>query len=100
MYGYRQKLGDDVCISLLFINKVTGCDTTSQFCTIGKGIVIEAIIKIKLNQYVEMYMPSSATHKVIEQLCKKVACFLCNRNEEEAISKLRRRIFEKEDQQC
>lgn len=70
MYGYRQKLEHDICISLLFINKSTGYDTTSQFCTIGKGTVFEAMIQ-KLHQYVEMYMSSSVTHKVIEKVCKR-----------------------------
>lgn len=63
MYGYRQKLEHDICISLLFINKSTGYDWWRA------GICI-AMIK-KLHQYVEMYMSSSVTHKVIEKVCKR-----------------------------
>ena len=54
IYRYGQKLGDDICRSLLFIHAFTGCETL-QFCTKGKGMTFKALLEISnLYQFVEI----------------------------------------------
>ena len=45
IYDYRAKLGDNICNSILFIHGFSGCDTTSQFSSIGKGTAFDLLVK-------------------------------------------------------
>ena len=49
--GYlKATLGEDICQCILFIHAFTGCDTTSQFCRIGKGTCFSKLVKSKALQ--------------------------------------------------
>ena len=41
----QEILGHDVCLQLMFIHAMTGCDTTSRIFTVGKNAVFQKLVK-------------------------------------------------------
>ena len=41
----QQALGSDMCENILFVHAILGCDTTSSFYRIGKGLLLKAFVR-------------------------------------------------------
>ena len=96
IHQYRKTLGEELCNSLLFIHAYSGCDTTSQFCGIGKGTAFDSFIKnAKIRIVVEQFSKTGNTKDHIEEAGEIAARILYHAQEAENINELQKRLLSK-----
>ena len=87
IHRYRDILGHDRCSVLLFIHAFTGCDTTSQFCGIGKGTSFKTLIDHKdVPKLAKIFSTVVSTCQDIEEAGEATSLILYNGKEGESIN--------------
>ena len=96
IHKYKDILGENTCQSILLIHAFTGCDTTSQFCSIGKGRAFGMLIKYVFLTKISVKLSSpGATHDDIREAGEQLACYLYRGKKNETLLQLRLRIFQR-----
>ena len=94
IYHYRRIMGEELCSNLLFIHAFSGCDTTSQFCGIGKGTAFDLFVRnVNVQKLAVEFSKTGNTQERIEESGEMAAHILYNANEVESINALRMRLL-------
>ena len=89
----KEKLGLEVCHFLPFIHALTGCDTTSRFYGIGKGIALKKLeADPHFKQQAEVFTGSSTKEEIVQAGEEAISC-LYSGFPGENLNKLRCRRF-------
>ena len=70
----QQALGEDICQSLLFVQAITGCDTTLRLFGVGKGTLTLKKLKAEnaFHEAVHVFSKPTATMKKVVSAGEKV----------------------------
>jgi len=88
-------LGHGLCSQLLFINAMTGCDTTSRIVGVGKKSAFQKLVKGNpvLQSCANALTIQHQTTQIIEDLGCQVMSFLFGGKHADSLEKMRYNIF-------
>jgi len=92
----KEKLGPDICNSILFLHAILGCDTTSQLYGFGKGVSLK---KFKSSKHFQMqakvFSAAESSPNDIMVAGEEALVDLYNGNPREGLDSLRYKCFSK-----
>ena len=86
----KEKLGQEICRHILFIQAISGCDTTSRLYGIGKGLTLKNFVTdIHFREHVKVFDSLPASKEEIVKAGEQVIVCLYNWKPEEGLDGLR-----------
>lgn len=94
----QEKLGKNICNHILFAHAILGCDTTSRFHGIGKGVVLKKLTNIQDNILAaasNTFMKKNASKEEVAAAGEKAIVALYGGTNDVSLNVLRYQIFQK-----